>query len=105
LTCAKNKLNEFGNEIYKETLDVVTIKDVEHHFYRYEGPIKGIENIVILILWQKKHRELIKPFYLVCINTALTTKEIIEYYGYRWEIEVSFRYKKQRLGLNDYEIL
>ena len=100
----KNKLNEFSNEIDKETLDVVTVKDVEHHFYRYEGSIKGIENIVILILWQKKHGELIKPFYLICTNTALTTKEIIEYYGYRWEIEVSFRYKKQRLGLNDYEM-
>jgi hypothetical protein len=47
----KNKLNEFSNGIDKETLDVVTVKDVEHHFYRYEGPIKGIENIVILILW------------------------------------------------------
>ena len=47
---------------------------------------------------------MIKPFYLACTNTTLTTKEIIEYYGYRWEIEVSFRYKKQRLGLEDYEM-
>lgn len=33
------------------------------------------------------------------------SKEIIEYYEYRWEIEVSFRYKKQRLGLSDCEMM
>ena len=42
----KNKLNE----IDKKILDVVTVKVVEHHFYRYESSIEGIENIVILIL-------------------------------------------------------
>jgi hypothetical protein len=72
----RDKLKGFANKIDKDTLDVVTVKDVKHHFYRYEGPIKGIENIVILIIWQKKDGELIKPFYLACTNTALTSKEI-----------------------------
>lgn len=100
----KDKLNEFSKKNDGEIFGVVTVKGIKHHVYRYEGPIKGIENIVVLIIWQEKHGELIKPFYLACTNTDLTSKKIIEYYGYRWEIEVAFRYKKQRLGLEDYEM-
>ena len=100
----KDKLNEFSERVNGEIFDVVTVKGIQHHVYRYEGPIKDIENIVVLIIWQEKNGELRKPFYIACTNTALTTKEIIEYYGYRWEIEVAFRYQKQRLGLEDYEM-
>ena len=100
----KSKLNEYSKTLKKEDLDVVTIKGRTHYVYRYEGPIKGIENTVILISWIDEFDSSKKPFYLTNTDVSLSTKKIIEYYGHRWEIEVSFRYQKERLGLDNYEM-
>ncbi|WP_321330287.1 transposase [uncultured Ilyobacter sp.] len=72
--------------------------------YRYEGAVKGIENIVVLMSWIDKFDSSKSPFYLVSTDVSLSSKKIIEYYGHRWEIEVSFRYQKERLGLDNYEM-
>ncbi len=72
--------------------------------YRYEGAVKGIENIVVLMSWIDEFDSNKTPFYLVTTDTSLSSERIIEYYSHRWEIEVSFRYQKERLGLDNYEM-
>lgn len=100
----RSKLNEFANDLKEEDLSFVTAYGQKHYIYRYEGPIKGIENIVILISWINEYDGSKKPFYLITTDTSLTTKEILEYYRNRWEIETSFKYQKDRLGLDQYEM-
>lgn len=100
----QSKLNEYAKTLTKKELDVVTVKGRTHYVYRYEGPIKDLENVVVLISWIDNFDSEKKPFYLVNTDTSLATKDIIDYYSYRWEIEVSFRYQKERLGLDNYEM-
>ena len=66
--------------------------------------VKGIENIVVLMSWIDEFDSNKIPFFLVTTDTSLSSERIIEYYGYRWKIEVSFRYQKERLGLDNYEM-
>ena len=98
------KLNEYSKTLKEEDLNVVTVKGRTHYVYRYEGAVKGIENIVVLMSWIDKFDSSKSPFYLVSTDVSLSSKKIIEYYGHRWEIEVSFRYQKERLGLDNYEM-
>lgn len=100
----RSKLNEYAKTLKKEDLNVVTVKGRTHYVYRYEGAVKGIENIVVLMSWIDEFDSSKAPFYLVSTDTSLNSKRIIEYYGHRWEIEVSFRYQKERLGLDNYEM-
>ena len=100
----KSKLGEYAKTIREEDLNVVTVKGRTHYVYRYEGAVKGIENMVVLMSWRDEFDSDKTPFYLVCTDTSLSSKRIIEYYGHRWEIEVSFRYQKERLGLDNYEM-
>ena len=100
----RHKLNEFAKELKEKDLSVVTTNGRKHYVYRHEGHIKGIENAVILISWIDEFNEDKTPFYLICTDTSLSNKEIFEYYKNRWEIETSFRYQKDRLGLDQYEM-
>ena len=98
------KLSEYSKTLREEDLDVVTVKGRTHYVYRYEGAVKGIENIVVLMSWIDEFNNNKKPFYLITTDTSLSSERIIDYYSYRWEIEVSFRYQKERLGLDNYEM-
>ena len=100
----RHKLSDFAKELKEDDLSVVTANGRKHYVYRHEGHIKGIENAVILISWIDEFDEDKKPFYLICTDTSLDNKEILEYYKNRWEIETSFRYQKDRLGLDQYEM-
>lgn len=100
----RHKLNEFAKELRADDLSVVTAKGRKHYVYRHEGHIKGIENAVILISWIDEFSEDKNPFYLICTDVSLSSQEIFEYYKNRWEIETSFRYQKDRLGLDQYEM-
>ena len=100
----RSKLSEYSKTLREKDLDVVTVKGRTHYVYRYEGAIKGIENIVVLMSWIDEFDSSKTPFFLVSTDTSLSSGRIIEYYGHRWEIEVSFRYQKERLGLDNYEM-
>lgn len=100
----RSKLSEYAKTLTEEDLDVVTVKGRPHYVCRYEGPINGIENIVVLISWIDTFDSSKQPFYLISTDVSLSSKQIIEYYSHRWEIEVSFRYLKERLGLDNYQM-
>lgn len=100
----RSKLSEYSKTLREEDLDVVTVKGRTHYVYRYEGAVKGIENIVVLMSWIDEFDSSKTPFYIVSTDISLSSERIIEYYGHRWEIEVSFRYQKERLGLDNYEM-
>lgn len=100
----RSKLSEYSKTLREEDLDVVTVKGRTHYVYRYEGAVKGIENIVVLMSWIDEFDSSKPPFYLVTTDASLSSEIIIDYYSHRWEIEVSFRYQKERLGLDNYEM-
>lgn len=100
----RSKLSEYSKTLGEEDLDVVTVKGRTHYVYRYEGAVKGIENIVVLMSWIDEFDSSKPPFYLVTTDASLSSEIIIDYYSHRWEIEVSFRYQKERLGLDNYEM-
>lgn len=45
-----------------------------------------------------------KPAYLICTNPDLPLEEIIQYYVWRWEIEVNFRDEKSLLGVGQAQV-
>ena len=100
----RNKLNEFSKELKEKDLSLVTANGRKHYVYRYEGHIKDIENAVILISWIDEFDSTKKPFYIITTDTSLSAKQVLEHYKNRWEIETSFRYQKDRLGLDQCEM-
>lgn len=59
---------------------------------------------MLLISWIDIFDSGEQPFYLVSTGVSLNSKQLIKYCAHRWEIEVSFRYQKKRLGLDNYEM-
>lgn len=43
------KLNEYAKTLREEDLNVVIVKGRTHYVYIYEGAVKGIENIIVLM--------------------------------------------------------
>jgi hypothetical protein len=71
--------------------------------YRYEGKINDLENAVILMCWSKGNLS-DKPAFIVSTDVSLDTATILKYYQYRWDIEVSYRYHKNSLGFDEYQV-
>lgn len=84
-------------------LGLVTVKEKQCKVYRYEGKMNGLENAVILITWETNSPNS-DPKYLLCSDVSLDTKTIMKYYSRRWEIETRFRYLKDRLGFDHYQM-
>lgn len=99
----KQKLNEFVKYITNSDLDLVIVKGKKYKVYRYEGKMNNLENAVILITWDANSPNS-EPKYLLCSDVSLDSKTIMEYYSKRWEIETSFRYLKDRLGFDHYQM-
>ncbi len=85
-------MSEYSKTLKEEDLNVITVKGRTRYVYRYEGAVKGIENIVVLMSWIDKFDSSKSQFYIVSTNVSLSSEKIIEYYSHRWEIEVRFRY-------------
>ena len=80
------------------------MKGKDYYTYRYEGNLKGIENAVVVFSYELNGNELKNPMYILSTDICLSNREIISYYLNRWDIEVSFRYQKDSLGLCHYEM-
>ncbi|WP_265446776.1 transposase, partial [Acetivibrio straminisolvens] len=80
-----------------------TAGDDNYYVYRYEGKINDLENAVILICWSKKDLS-DTPAFIVSTDVSLTTSTIVGYYQNRWDIEVSYRYHKNSLGFDEYQV-
>ncbi|MCX7921559.1 MAG: IS701 family transposase [Clostridia bacterium] len=99
----KTNVKEFATHIRKDETCPVTAGEDTYYVYRYEGKINDLENAVILICWSKKDLS-DKPAFIVSTDVSLTTSTILEYYQNRWDIEVSYRYHKNSLGFDEYQV-
>jgi len=98
------QLKEYEKLIDKSILNLVTVKGKDYYTYRYEGNLKGIENAIVIFSYELSGDELKNPMYILSTDICLSNREIISYYLNRWDIEVSFRYQKDSLGLCHYEM-
>lgn len=99
----KIKISDFVGYIEDNDLDVVTVKGKKYKVYRYEGGINGIDNAVVLICCEADST-VEKPTCIMSTDIELSTITILEYYSKRWNIETSFLYLKDRLGLKHYQM-
>ncbi len=99
----KTGVKGFSAFISKEETCPVTAGDDTYYVYRYEGKINDLENAVILICWSKADLS-DKPAFILSTDVSLTTSEILTYYQNRWDIEVSYRYHKNSLGFDEYQV-
>jgi hypothetical protein len=99
----KTSVKEFSTFISKDETSLVTAGDDTYYVYRYEGKINDLENAVILFCWSKSDLS-DKPAFIISTDVSLTTSEIISYYQNRWDIEVSYRYHKNSLGFDEYQV-
>lgn len=99
----RQKLCDFVQYISSSDLDLVTVKGKKYKVYRYEGKMNDLENAVVLITWDANFPNC-EPKYLLCTDVSLDSKTIMEYYSKRWGIETSFRYLKDRLGFDHYQM-
>lgn len=99
----KTNVKEFATHIRSNETCTVTAGDDNYYVYRYEGKINNLENAVILICWSKKDL-CDTPAFIVSNDVSLTTSTIIGYYQNRWDIEVSYRYHKNSLGFDEYQV-
>jgi hypothetical protein len=74
-----------------------------YYIHRYEGKINDLENAVILICWSKADL-CDKPSFILSTDVSLESQIILEYYQNRWDIEVSYRYHKNSLGFDQYQV-
>lgn len=97
-------LRDYEKLIDKSKLRPLKINEEEYYVYRHEGKLKDIENAVILFSYKVENGKLKAPMYLLSTDISLSNRQIISYYRNRWDLEVSFRYQKNSLGLKDYQM-
>ncbi|PLR75298.1 hypothetical protein CU633_21845 [Bacillus sp. V3-13] len=110
LICPKGyriKISEFAKKVIDESdLRTVTVKGKSRYrICEMEGPLSEIENIKILLSWEKKFNREKSPFTILCTDLTLDVVTILKYYQVRWEIETGYRYFKELLGFDQYQVL
>lgn len=99
------QIKDFEQYIQKNEVRLVTVNNVKYWVYRYEGPLKGVDNAVVLLCWPEKAFK--KPNALhafLCTDVELDSQTILKYYSKRWPIEIFFRDSKNNLGLKGYQV-
>lgn len=99
----KTSVKRFSVHICKNETCPVTVGDNKYYVYRYEGKINDLKNAVILMCWSKSDLS-DKPAFVISTDVSLDTSTILEYYQNRWDIEVSYRYHKNSLGFDEYQV-
>ncbi len=65
--------------------------------------VSGLGNILAVYSWKKiKHKRSASFKVILCSDTKMKVKKVIELYALRWQIEIYFRELKSELGLCDY---
>ena len=94
----------FLRYICESDLDTVTVDGKLYDVYRYEGKVGKIDNAVVVMCWEGGYDKQDKPFCILCTDVELEDSKIIAYYLVRWDIETSYRYFKERLGFDHYQV-
>lgn len=97
-------ISNFVEHIRKSDLDTVTVDERRYDVYRYEGKVSDIDNAVVIMCWEGGYDKQASPFCILCTDVELESSKIIAYYSERWDIETGYRYFKDRLGFDDYQV-
>lgn len=101
-------LGDFAEQyIRKSDLHSVTVEGQGRYWiYPYEGPVSDIENVKLLLSWKDAYTASSKPqVCLLCTDLSLDLVTIQRYYAVRWNIETGYRYFKELLGFDQYQLL
>lgn len=103
----RQALNRFAIHLRKTdpAVHLVTVGKRQFYVYRYEGPLNGIENALVIISWPKDvflMPNALRAF--LCMDASLSTQAILAHYTDRWNIEVYFRQCKDKLAFDSYQI-
>jgi hypothetical protein len=99
------QIKDFAQYIKKNDVHLVTVGASKYWTYRYEGPLKGIANAVVILCWPEKAFQKPKCLHaFLCTDDELSTQTLLEYYSQRWPVEIFFRQTKGNLGLNKYQV-
>ncbi len=101
------KMSQFAAEhIQKSDLRSVTVENQGQYWvYEYEGPLAEIENVKVLLSWEDEFSSDKTPFCILCTDHSLDLVTILRYYHVRWNIETGYRYFKEMLGFDQYQLL
>jgi hypothetical protein len=84
------------------------VKELRRVLWRKVGAQRPLRLVVIRPLGyrlRKKSRMLYrKPAYLICTDLHLPLDQLIQYYVWRWDIEVNFRDEKQIVGVGQAQV-
>lgn len=91
----------------KSDLRSVTVEGQGTYWiYEYEGPLSEMENVKALLSWKNEYVASSKPqVCLLCTDLSLDLVTIQRYYHVRWNIETGYRYFKELLGFDQYQLL
>lgn len=100
------KISEFAAEyIQASDLRSVTVDGHYYKMYPYEGKLSDIENAKILLSWEDEFDSSKTPFCILCTDSSLNLVTILRYYNVRWNIETGYRFFKDLLGFDQYQLL
>ncbi|WP_410514550.1 IS701 family transposase [Paenibacillus sp. BR2-3] len=91
--------------VRKSDLRSVTTENRETYWiYQYEGPVADIENVNVLMSWENTYESGKNPFFILCTDKSLDVVTILRYYDVRWHIETGYRYFKDLMGFDHYQL-
>jgi len=99
-------MSEFASQYIRQSdLRSVTVENQGRYWiYEYEGPVADTENVKVLLSWQTAFRRDKTPFCILCTDKSLDVVTILRFYGVRWHIETGYRYFKELLGFDHYQL-
>jgi len=98
-------VTEFASQyIQPSDLRSVTVEDRRYRIYEYEGQLSDIENVKALLCWEGEFSPQKTPFCILCTDGGLDVVTILRYYTERWNIETGYRYFKDLLGFDQYQV-
>jgi SRSO17 transposase len=101
-------MSDFATKyIHKSDLRPVTVEGQGKYWvYEYEGPLSEMENVKVLLSWKEEYTASSKlQVCILCTDKSLDLVTIQRYYHVRWNIETGYRYFKELLGFDQYQLL
>ncbi|WP_204703109.1 transposase [Halanaerobacter jeridensis] len=98
------KISDFYPRIDLDDLDFISVDDEFYYVYEYEGRVANVDDVKLLLCWENGGSLDNAPKCILTTDLSLDKETIIKYYSKRWEIETSYFYFKNELGLADYRL-
>jgi adenosine/AMP kinase len=99
------KVNAFAKTLTENDVSLVKAGNHEYYQYTYQGKLNDLKEAKIVLSWPKDalfNENALKAF--ICLDTSISTEDILNHYVHRWPIEIFFRESKRYLGLDDYQV-